>query len=67
MPPAEGGSGENWTVPLGLQMAATSLAVLPFVILFLWLQTQTEGIATSGLKQGVWRPSPRQRRQPSPK
>ena len=60
-----GGSAENWTVPLGLdqyidfmgapywsrQMAATTLAVAPFVILFLWLQTQiTEGIATSGLK-----------------
>jgi multiple sugar transport system permease protein len=60
-----GGTGEKWTVPLGLeqfidfmglpywtfQMAATTLAVLPFVILFLWLQRQiTEGIATSGLK-----------------
>jgi multiple sugar transport system permease protein len=60
-----GGSSEKWTVPLGLdqfidfmglpywtlQMAATTLAVLPFVILFIWLQRQlTEGIATSGLK-----------------
>ncbi|MBL8598946.1 MAG: carbohydrate ABC transporter permease [Devosia sp.] len=60
-----GGTSERWTVPLGLdqfvdfmgrpywtlQMAATTLAVLPFVILFIWLQRQiTEGIATSGLK-----------------
>jgi multiple sugar transport system permease protein len=60
-----GGSAEKWTVPLGLdqfidfmglpfwtlQMAATTLAVLPFVILFIWLQRQiTEGIATSGIK-----------------
>jgi multiple sugar transport system permease protein len=60
-----GGAQANWTVPLGLeqyvdflgapfwslQMASTTLAVLPFVILFLWLQKQiTEGIATSGIK-----------------
>jgi len=60
-----GGSAENWTVPVGLdqyvdflgapfwtlQMAATTLAVAPFVVLFLLLQRQiTEGIATSGLK-----------------
>ena len=60
-----GGTADRWTVPLGLeqfidfmgklywtlQMAATTLAVLPFVI-FLWLQRQiTEGIATSGLKK----------------
>jgi multiple sugar transport system permease protein len=60
-----GGTSDRWTVPLGLdqfidfmglpywtqQMAATTLAVLPFVVVFLWLQRQiTEGIATSGLK-----------------
>ena len=60
-----GGTGDKWTVPLGLeqfiefgglpfwtlQMAATTLAVLPFVVIFLWLQRQiTDGIATSGLK-----------------
>jgi multiple sugar transport system permease protein len=60
-----GGTQDKWTVPLGLeqftdfmglpfwtlQMAATTVAVLPFVILFLWLQRQiTEGIATSGIK-----------------
>jgi multiple sugar transport system permease protein len=60
-----GGSADRWTVPVGLdqftdfqgvpfwtlQMAATTLAVLPFVVLFLLLQRQiTRGIATSGLK-----------------
>jgi multiple sugar transport system permease protein len=60
-----GGPSTNWTVPLGLdqyidfmgvpywtrQMAATTLAVAPFIVLFLWLQTQiTEGIASTGLK-----------------
>lgn len=60
-----GGSAENWTVPVGLdqytdflgapfwtlQMAATTLAVAPFILLFLLMQKRiTEGIATSGLK-----------------
>jgi multiple sugar transport system permease protein len=60
-----GGAAEMWTVPIGLdqyvdfmgtpywslQMAATTLAVAPFLVLFLLMQRQiTRSIATSGLK-----------------